>query len=533
MKKVRALYRYEMINLVNSKIFWGYIGLFLFGLQQMYSALIGEGRFVGGVSSIINFSWLPINLIMLPLMIILYYVGKSRNEIIDTLDLSIRERLYSKLLVTVTLNLISLILVIFLLIYGGLSSLSPSYKNSLLIGFIVSYVITITVISLIGLTIGEVLGNLLPDIINIFFIIVVFGLISSFYKMSNSVLTLYDSNFTSSILIPFKYDMLYKLKKIFWISTIFSLILIIIYNYYEKYYKKTKPILIGLCVLFIAFSIVSVIYSNKFKAVNYDIVETKEEMSELTTNNTEYYTFYGNSEDFYVKSYDMDLNLKSDFKNKCNMKVVIKHSGLKEIELGLFGKLNVNSVRVNGKQAYFERGLRSFKVKLPNKYNKDEVLDLDVEYSGYINTLGINGNINFFSEDNLCFLADVFEWYPKLNDGRTKHFTVKVNHSGKLYSNLKTIQKKEAEVFKGEDVEIFFLSANVKDIKHKGVTMIGNEEYLNDYERRENAIKNLKSSQEINKKYKCNTIIFAPSLVGQSLVDISYKDVILDTKWEH
>ncbi|CAM3021349.1 hypothetical protein HAHI6034_12160 [Hathewaya histolytica] len=143
MKKVRALYRYEMINLVKSKIFWGYTGLFLFGLQQMYSALIGEGRFMGGVSSIINFSWLPINLIMLPLMIILYYVGKSRNEIIDTLDLSIRERLYSKLLVTVTLNLISLILVIFLLIYGGLSSLSPSYKNSLLIGFIVSYVITI------------------------------------------------------------------------------------------------------------------------------------------------------------------------------------------------------------------------------------------------------------------------------------------------------------------------------------------------------------------------------------------------------
>lgn len=143
MKKVRALYRYEMINLVKSKIFWGYTGLFLFGLQQMYSALIGEGRFMGGVSSIVNFSWLPINLIMLPLMIILYYVGKSRNEIIDTLDLSIRERLYSKLLVTVTLNLISLILVIFLLIYGGLSSLSPSYKNSLLIGFIVSYVITI------------------------------------------------------------------------------------------------------------------------------------------------------------------------------------------------------------------------------------------------------------------------------------------------------------------------------------------------------------------------------------------------------
>ncbi|MBU3173528.1 hypothetical protein [Clostridium estertheticum] len=98
MRKINALIKYEIINLKRGKLIWVIAALYAFGIQQTISSMnSGDGIFLS-VVGVIKVSWLPLNLIMVPILILCMKIGQSHNDIFEIIDISHRKIMLSKLL---------------------------------------------------------------------------------------------------------------------------------------------------------------------------------------------------------------------------------------------------------------------------------------------------------------------------------------------------------------------------------------------------------------------------------------------------
>ena len=173
----------------------------------------------------------------------------------------------------------------------------------------------------------------------------------------------------------------------------------------------------------------------------------------------------------------MNIKMNRNIQNECEMIVNINENNIEELEFGLFKEIKIDYVNVDGVKVDYEQNGNSIKIKLLNEAEKNSVIKVNMKYNGKINTVWCQTTKMFFIKENSVFLADAFEWYPKLNDGKMKKYNVNIDYSGsnKIYSNL---NEKIKNSFYGEDQEIFLLSGNLKEVDYKGYTIIGNEEYL-------------------------------------------------------
>lgn len=514
MKRINALIRYELINIKRGALIWITLILYVFGLQQIISCI----HFDSSVLSLVEFikySWLPLNFIMIPIMLLCMQVGGSENEVFNSMDISHKEIVCSKVGFMFLINgTIFLVNVIILIIFGINSRVSLHYFLYQSLGYIVNNFVFLIVSGLLGLFIGQVVSKHVGDVVAFIIMIMLFVALCNFYKLFNTIVPLYDIKAMTSTFNIFSYDKSYLYHNLFWLVMAFILFTITFTNNN----KKAKPAIIiklvlpCLACIYLATSIVLM------TPVYYNICLRNEAANGQT--------FFSKANcGYYIDKYDMNINLNNKLKNTCNMEVKINGDSVNSMELGLYEKLNISSLEIDGKSLNFKRTNHSFIVKLPREYKNGETVNMNVVYEGDINTMWLQGRNLFFVKNNELFLADVFEWYPKLNDSKLKDYNVKIKYTSKnkIYSDLDGNRKLNGYKLQGKDREIFLVSGNISERKYNGYLFVGNEELIKDNQQCNYLIEDIKksNSKEVNK------VIFAPFIPGGTKMDIGYEKAYL------
>jgi len=519
LKKIKALIRYEMIDLRRSPIVWVILILYAIGVQQDFSGIFFVVDKPLTLFSFIVYSWLPLNFIMIPVLLVNMNIGYNSNEIFNTMDISPSEIMLSKILTLILFDGIILLsnITIFVIV-AILCKVSLGYMLHQFLGYFVNTIIFLIVCSALGLFFGRVISRYVGTVISSISTVILFLLLCNFYKTNNSVFPLIDLNVFAKSFDVIRYDNSYFYHNALWL--VLAIIMVLLsFKFKNKLMHRSSLVALLVISVYLGGNIFL------FKPTFYDItirakVQDGDNLAALKT------YFSDKNVDYHVDKYKMDLKIGDNFENNCEMEILVSGNSVKSIELGLFEKLEIKSLEVDGEKLSFTRTNKSFKVNLPKEYKKGEIINLKVQYAGIINTVWWQGQASFHSTDNSIFLADVFEWYPKQNDEMDKKYDINIKYSGKnkIYSNLKQENKSGEYKLTGEDKEIFLVSNKMVERKYKTYLLVGNEENINNDKWCEQEINYYKTNNIEDKK----TIIFALSVPG-GIFGQSYKNAALDS----
>jgi hypothetical protein len=527
LRKIKALAKYEIINLRRGKLIWVIGALYIFGIQQVIDSMKLSGNTYLSLVGLIKISWLPLNFIMIPLLLLIVTIGQSSNEVFESLDISRKEIIVSKLItigiINVVLLLCNLVILAFFCIISGASVGYILYECT---GYIINTFIFLIVCGSIGLFIGQVINKYVYDIIGYIIVILLFGFLCNFYKLENTIFPLVDIRTFPGIFDAISYDKSYLYHNILWLGI--SLILIL-GSYMFICNRKNELGNIRLQIVSIIIVSILCVYLgvsiNAMKPNIYDIRNRQDAESEDIKNiNRERTYFSKNDCGYYIDKYNMNIDINNNIKNSCEMEIRVINKSVSSIEIGLYKSLNISKLEVDGKKAEFERTNNSFIAKLSREYRSGEIVNMKISYEGAINTQWINGRSLFFARNNSLFLADVLEWYPKLNDDEEKDYKINIKYASKnkVYTNLDQESNQDGVTFSGKDRDIFLVSGNVADRKYKDYLVIGNEEYIKSDKECDELIDYLNRTKNPTKK-----IVLSPFIPGLTKMDKPYEGAFI------
>ncbi|WP_027631881.1 ABC transporter permease [Clostridium hydrogeniformans] len=482
MRKINALVKYELINLKRGKLIWIMAILYIFGIEQCISAMFTFGENSLSLVKLIQNSWLPLNFIMIPLILLSMKVGESDDELFRTMNISIKQTMIGKILTLITIDIVILALNLGVaIVISLLNKVSMEYFLYQILGYMINSVICLIVCNFLGLLIGETLSKYGGSIIGFIVTIISFVILCNFYKTSNEIFPLIDIKVLTNKFNVIAYDSRYLYHNLFWviISAVFFQ-LILIHRYWQQNKRKALFKLKGTLVISIAFSAFLGVNVYSMSPKYYDIRSRNDVINGRYTNDNNE-TFFGKEDlGYYVDKYNMDLSINDGIENYCSMKIKIDKDNISSLELGLYKELTLSKVEVDNKAVEFDRTNHSFIINLPREYKKGETINVNTHYYGKVNTVWIKGTQLFFIRNNWMFLGDVFEWYPKLNDSRIKEYTLDIKFTGenKIYSNLDGESALGKCNISGKDRDIFLVRGNVKEREYKGYLIVGNEEEI-------------------------------------------------------
>ena len=532
LKKINALIRYEFINLRRGVLIWIIPILYAIGIQQQIYGVCFNGHTMSLVG-LIGYSWVPLNFIMIPLLLISMKVGKSDSDIFKVINISHKEEVLSKAGVLLVIDAAILSVNIILgVVIGIMSNVTLTYFLYQTFGYILNTIIFLIVCNIIGLFVGQVICKNAGEVLGFIIIIILFIILCNFYKLSNIIVPVIDIRVLPTYFDVISYDKSYLFHILFWIIMSSILFLAFYMNKYKHTVeRKTKVVFIQKTALIaagcmcICLAIGSFVMSPKF----YDI-RSRYDAGFCRSNDK---TFYSKDNcGYYVDKYIMDLSIDDILKNNCQMNVNITGNNVTTIELGLYDGLNIKQVEIDGKTQNFQRTGNSFIVKLPKMCRSGDTVSLNIKYEGRVKTTWFNGEELFFSRSNGVFLADVFEWYPKLNDTKEKKYILNVKYNGgnNLYSNLDGNIKRGQYRFSGKDEEICLAAGNIEERKYKGYLFIGNQECIKNDKMCDDIIDGIKINNTENTKennINANKIVIAPSIPGGTKMDGCYEKAYL------
>ncbi len=519
MKKINNLVKYELINLKRGKLIWIIYLLYIFGIQQIISSMYNNGQFSLTLVGLIQNSWLPLNFIMIPIILLSMKIGESDDDIFKTLDISVKQIILSKFITLMVIGLVILTLnLILYILIAAINTVSTEYFLYNIIGYITNTVVCLIVCNFLGLLIGEVFSRYAGDVIGFISILILFVVLSNFYKLSNTIFPLIDIRTFPNKFDVISYDKSYLCHNTFWlIIALISLQLILMH----RHNLKTSLTLIVSIIFCVPLTIYMFYTSPQF----YDI-HSRTDVIDGNYCNNNYNTFFAKNDcGYYVDKYNMQLNIDDKLENHCSMEIKMDKDNINSLELGLYEKFKISRLEINNQIIDFNRTNHSFIAKLPNNCKKGEVIKMDVYYSGKVNTIWQQGNQLFFVRNNWIFLADVFEWYPKLNDSKIKEFNLNIKSSGKnkIYSNLDGDNKLQEWNFYGKDSEIFLISGNIKERNYRGYLVVGNEEVINDNNQCDVTI-SIINKENLNGITK---IVYSPFIPGGGKITKPYEKAYL------
>jgi len=467
MRKIKAIMKYEFLNLHKNFIIILMMLLLLFGLQQQLWALRINGEFHLDLITFLKVFWLPINLIYIPVMIINEIIGSGNQELFEVLNISKKERFLGKFFTSAIINLI-IIIVNVVIVVGVAIIAKASFKYSLY--FISMYLLNITTglfcVSSIGLLIGATISKYKYRIFSYVLIIIFFIVENNFYRDPTMITPIMKVEPNAKTFDLFMFDKLTLYHFIFW-NLIIMLTLHLLYNIKKLQLLRVRNLIIS-CLL-IGGIIASFFIGSEYNPKKYSFKED---------NVNEYYEIQSNLKDgFTIESYNMRLQLEDKISNDCNMDITINRGELNKLSLNLYHALKISSMKINEKEVKFFAKGDSLTILLPEIYKEGEKIKVSIKYSGIINTVDIEG-MRFFVNNNSLFLADYFPWYPKPQwMGNTKKYEVKiVNNNGEIFSSL---NEKNKGTFEGEGKELFLVKSSLLSKRlYKGIEFVGNIEQI-------------------------------------------------------
>lgn len=524
MSKIKPLVKYEIINIRRSNIVWIIGILYAVGLEQSISSMFTYGKHFLSLVDFVGASWLPLNFIMIPIMLVAMDIGAGENDIFRTMNISSRKLFMSKLITMLVIDAaILLVNIIVAAVIGILCKVSIGYFLYEVFGYIVNTAMLLLVTSMIGLFVGQVLCKYIGEVVGFILVIIIFLVLCNFYKVFNIIVPLFNIRTFSGSFDVISYDKSYLYHNGFWILVALIFLATCLLGEHKR---EEKQLFKKVYISAIAASLMLCIYLGvniySMKPTFYDARRSFEVDTMSGINDDKPKTFFSkNNDSYYIDKYNMDLTLNDKLENKCEMEVVLSKDNISSVEVGLYRNLNISSVSVDGAKADFKRNDNSFQISFPKTYKAGDKISIKVNYEGIIKTTWEQGEQMFFARNNYLFLGDVFEWYPKLNDSTIKEYNVSIDYRGKnkLYSNLDTKGSSGKYEFQGKDREIVLVSGNITERKYKDYLLIGNEEYINNEE-------NCKSVIEMKNKFnsgKADKILFVPAIPGGTRMDKPYE----------
>ncbi|PPK43928.1 hypothetical protein, partial [Clostridium algidicarnis] len=343
MRKIKALIRYNFLNLHRIFIIIIMMILFLFGIQQQLWASRISGAFHLNLITFLKTSWLPINLIYIPILIINEIISSSDQEIFHVLNISKKERFLGKFFTSAVINLAIIIVNVLILVGVAIIAKAPlKYSLYLISMFLLNIFTGLFCCSAIGLLIGETMSKFRYRILSYVLIILFFLGTNNFFKEPNILTPIMKFDPLSSTFELFSLDKLTLYHFMLW-NLIGLLAMYLIYNIKDLQFLKFRNKII-LCFLIVAiFSCLFV--GSKYNPDRYFI---------LKDNINENYEKESNlSEGFTIESYNMKLKLKDRIFNDCNMDIIINNKNLNKLNLSLYHSLKVSSINVNEKEVEF------------------------------------------------------------------------------------------------------------------------------------------------------------------------------------
>lgn len=525
LKKINALIKYEVIDIYRGKLIWIISFLYIFGVIQVLSSMKTGGYSFFTLVGLIKVSWLPLNFIMIPVMLLSMKIGESENEIFEILDISPMEYLISKIGAISIIDLIIIFINIFLaLIFGIFCRVSLEYFFYEITGYIINTVIFLVAAGSAGLILGTV-SKRFGEVIGFILIIIFFMVTCNFYKTSNNIVPLINIRMFPGSFDVISYDKGYLYHNMFWLILSLSFLLITyIYEYFKKERILTRVFSEGsLIILFtVCICLLNGINSNK---PDYYNITSRNDSKNFSYDENKAPTFFSKENcGYYIDKYSMDIIINQPLINNCEMDIKVNKK-ISSMEFGLYEKLNISKAEVDGNEVNFKRTGNSFIVNLPKEYNSGENIKLKVSYEGRINTCWGQGEQMFFLRNNGLFLGDVFEWYPKLNDDNIKEYNLNIKYSSdhKIYSNLDCKNISGQYEFTGKDREVFLISGNITERNYRNHLFIGNEEYVNSNNKCDDLIKLMEDKKLKNVK----PAVFGPFLPGGGKMDKPYEKAYL------
>ncbi|MCD3298143.1 hypothetical protein G8T67_15150, partial [Clostridium botulinum C/D] len=359
MRKIKAILKYEFLNLNRNFIIIIMLLLFIFGLQQQLWTSRISGEFRLNLVTFLKTFWLPINLIYMPILIINEIIGSSNQEIFEVLNIPKGERFLAKILTSTIINLIIIMINVLIVVAVAIIAKGPfKYSLYLILMYLLNIITALFCYSSIGLLIGETISKFRLRIFSYLLMILFFLITNNFYREPTMVTPIMKIDPLPSTFELFSLDKLTFYHFAFW-NLITLLILYLLYNIKElqSLMLRNKIILCFLVVaIFTSYFIGSKYNPERYYIENDNINKNYEKESSL-------------SDGFTIENYNMKLKLQDIVSNDCDMTIVVNNSELDKLDLNLYHILKPSSIKINEKETKFKFKDDKLTILLQEKYN--------------------------------------------------------------------------------------------------------------------------------------------------------------------
>lgn len=216
---------------------------------------------------------------------------------------------------------------------------------------------------------------------------------------------------------------------------------------------------------------------------------------------------------YHISSYKMDIDIDNNFRNNVSFQLDVDNPN-DSIILELDDLFKINEIKINDNPIQFTH--EKDKIVLDYKSNQKENVSISISYEGYIHVENDLGMDTYYCNNHAMNLTDSFSWYPYVNkDNSPINYSIKLNSSSNIYSNLDTQVKGNQYLLEGKAQTVNLFSGQYKDVIDDGIEYIipsaeelenfkmSLDEYITDYL---NDPHNKLSQNDINalkdKKYK-------------------------------
>lgn len=233
----------------------------------------------------------------------------------------------------------------------------------------------------------------------------------------------------------------------------------------KEHSHKQKLISTSVCILCAFVCIFSYCGVLKTSPIVYNFFESNEQGILQTSEKVDNQNIVNENKNWNVESYHMDVDLKSNFHNKCTIKLETQLLDDNQIiKLKLDSCFHINEILVNGIKTSYKRDNDWLSIQ-----TKDKLITLEIDYQGKINYADGLLQKTVFCEDFASYLPEIFAWYPRLqNNQENILFTLNVNSSNPVVSNIKRESNSNNKtLFSGKTKDVFLFSGFIESVSYQ------------------------------------------------------------------
>ncbi|SFC40158.1 hypothetical protein [Clostridium uliginosum] len=378
----------------------------------------------------------------------------KKYELMDFLELDIFKKyltiVLSGLIISIVVSLIPITLILV-------------FKNANINSFfvlkgILNLFIILNLSNLISISIGASVGTLFKKWVSIVISVIVYAFFP-FYLFNpltesnviNKFLNIYGDStvIPTNILCDEIFNISYFCDKllILFITILLILSIKIIINKKKRILSVVSSFLIIICMIItISVGLNSVLYIHKYDFSKADNLK------------------------YHISSYKMDINIDNNFKNNVSFQLDINNPN-DSIILELDDLFKIDEIKIDNNPVQFTH--EKDKITLDYKSNQKENVNISISYKGYIHIEDSLGVDTFYCNNHAINLTDSFSWYPYVNnDNLPINYSMKINSSSNIYSNLDTQIKYNQYLLEGTTQKVNLFSGQYKDFLNDGIEYV-------------------------------------------------------------